>query len=114
MNGRYGSAGINMNLFTPIAAPSKLNPTFRNLLCLGHGFAPDVFSRAVLYGERHWFIDRDGKFVHEFQTSFNSCFWELYLFAVLKAYGMQVDFSHDRPDFCILGLNLIMEPTVPS
>jgi hypothetical protein len=114
MNSRYGSAEINMDLFSPIVDASKLHPNFRNLLCLGDGFAPDVFAMDVLNDWSHGFVDRDGKFVHEFQTSFNSCFWELYLFAVLKAYGMQVDFSHDRPDFCILGLNLIIEATVAS
>jgi hypothetical protein len=51
------------------------------------------------------FVDRDGKFVREFQTSFNSAFWELYVHAVLKKYGMSVDFSVDRPDF------LVREPT---
>lgn len=30
------------------------------------------------------FEDRDGKFVKEFQTTFNSSFWELYLFACLR------------------------------
>jgi hypothetical protein len=36
------------------------------------------------------FIDRDGKFVKEFQTTFNSCFWELYVYAVLKRYRLLI------------------------
>lgn len=47
------------------------------------------------------FEDRDGKFVHEFQTTFNSSFWELYLHAVLKEFKLTVDYRHARPDFCI-------------
>ena len=53
---------------------------------------------------RYWadgFIDRDGKFVKEFQTSFNSSFWELYVFACLKQLGFTVDFNYNRPDFVI-------------
>jgi hypothetical protein len=55
------------------------------------------------------FHDRDGKFVKEFQTTFDSSFWELYLFAVLKHYGMQVDFSVPSTDFLVTthgGMNI--------
>ncbi|ANH66644.1 hypothetical protein [Mitsuaria sp. 7] len=47
------------------------------------------------------FEDRDGKFVHEFQTTFNSSFWELYLHAVLKEFRLDVDYRHARPDFVV-------------
>ena len=47
------------------------------------------------------FIDRDGKFVKEFQTTFNSSFWELYVFACLKELGCTVDFSQETPDFAV-------------
>jgi hypothetical protein len=47
------------------------------------------------------FEDRDGKFVHEFQTTFNSSFWELYLHAVLKEFRLEVDYRHARPDFVV-------------
>jgi len=47
------------------------------------------------------FQDRDGKFVKEFQTSFEPSFWELYLYAVLKHYHLIVDFQHSRPDFVV-------------
>lgn len=47
------------------------------------------------------FEDRDGKFVHEFQTTFNSSFWELYLHAVLKEFKLDVDYRHARPDFVV-------------
>lgn len=47
------------------------------------------------------FEDRDGKFVHEFQTTFNSSFWELYLHAVLKEFKLEVDYRHARPDFVV-------------
>jgi hypothetical protein len=61
------------------------------------------------------FEDRDGKFVKEFQTTFDSSFWELYLFAVLKHFRLGVDFSFRSPDFFVTdhgGVNI--EATVAS
>src|SRR5262245_51188251 len=45
------------------------------------------------------FIDRDGKFVHEFQTTFWASLWELYLFAVFKDLGCHISLDHPSPDF---------------
>lgn len=56
---------------------------------------------AVLNDWVDGFVDRDGKFVSEFQRTFNSSFWELYLFAVLKSLNMRVDFRFDAPDFVL-------------
>lgn len=47
------------------------------------------------------FIDRDNKFINEFQTTFHSSFWELFIFACLKENHYVVDFSHQYPDFII-------------
>ncbi|HEY6898958.1 MAG TPA: hypothetical protein VI279_16985 [Rhodocyclaceae bacterium] len=62
---------------------------------------PDPYARDVLEDWAKGFEDRDGKFVQEFQTTFNSSFWELYLFAVLKQFQYGVDFSFNRPDFVV-------------
>lgn len=85
-----------MQLFTPIVSEDKLHPNFRNFVRPENVFALDVLN--------DWaagFTDRDNKFVQEFQTTFNSSFWELYVFAVLKKYGLKVDFSKEAPDFCL-------------
>lgn len=98
-----------MRLFDPIIEDARQHANFRTLLLVGNGFNLDVLN--------DWatgFVDRDGKFVEEFQTTFNSSFWELYLFAVLKKFGMQVDFSKERPDFCIPSMNLNVEATIAS
>ena len=42
-------------------------------------------------------MDRDNKIIKEFQTSFNSTFWEVYLYAVLKNYGLDVNFNFSTP-----------------
>jgi len=61
------------------------------------------------------FKDRDGKFVKEFQTTFDSSFWELYLFAVMKHFHLDVDFSFNAPDFVIANRGgMSVEATVTS
>ncbi|WP_342497857.1 hypothetical protein [Bacillus sp. FSL L8-0654] len=60
------------------------------------------------------FEDRDGKFVKEFQSTFNSSFWELYIFAVLKKLKHRVDFLKNRPDFVIKDSNFVIEATTAN
>lgn len=57
--------------------------------------------RKVLKQWADGFVDRDGKLVKEFQTTYNSVFWELYLFALFKSWGMINDFQYYAPDFNI-------------
>lgn len=85
-----------MNLFTPVVDASKLHPGFVKIFCERNRYALDVLEDWA-----RGFEDRDGKFVQEFQTSFESSFWELYLYAVLKRFGLTVDFRHNRPDFIV-------------
>ncbi len=98
-----------MKLFDPVVAEARLHPNLRSILSTGN-----VYNMDVLQDWARGFVDRDGKFIEEFQTTFNSSFWELYLFAVLKKYGMSVDFSQARPDFCIPSLGLNIEATIAS
>lgn len=98
-----------MRLFEPIVDETRQHPNFRSFLRAGNSF-----GMAVLNDWANGFADRDGKFVEEFQITFNSSFWELYLFAVLKDYGMPVDFSQPSPDFCIPSLNFNVEATIAS
>lgn len=98
-----------MDLFTPVTDQAKLHPNFRATL------APSSASvRAVLTDWASGFVDRDGKFVYEFQTTYNSSFWELYLFAVLKQLQIRVDFSYPSPDFVAADLPLAIEATIAS
>ncbi|WP_447413110.1 hypothetical protein, partial [Clostridium perfringens] len=39
------------------------------------------------------------KFVNEFQTTFNSALWELYLNEMFIRLGYSVDYTKDSPDF---------------
>ena len=98
-----------MQLFEPIVGESQQHPNFRSLLLRNDYYAFDVIQDWA-----RGFVDRDGKFVREFQTTFNSSFWELYLFAVLKKYGLKVDFSKFAPDFYISGHDFNIEATIAS
>ncbi|MGB9067523.1 MAG: hypothetical protein WCC21_03040 [Candidatus Acidiferrales bacterium] len=97
-----------LDLFTPVVSEAEQHPNFRTILKYGNQYNCDVLN--------NWasgFKDRDGKFVKEFQTTFDSSFWELYLFAVLKHFGMAVDFSVPSPDFLVTtGAGMNIEATV--
>lgn len=86
-----------MDLFTPLVPDERLHSNFR-LIAQPELCEPE---RAVIQEWADGFIDRDGKFVREFQTTFNSSFWELYLAASFKELGCSIDFSYPTPDFLI-------------
>ncbi|MFP1648829.1 hypothetical protein [Enterococcus mundtii] len=84
-----------MDLFTPIVEEAKLHHNFVHL-------KKNKYLRRVLNEWAKGFQDRDGKFVKEFQTTFNSSFWELYLNAVLQEKFLNIDFSREAPDFIVV------------
>ena len=93
-----------MDLFTPIISEELWHPNFRSVCAQRNGYNCDVVNDWA-----RGFEDRDGKFVYEFQKTFDTCFWELYVFAALKRYGLSVDFGHPAPDFTVVdngGLNV--------
>lgn len=85
-----------LDLFTPQVEQDKLHHNFVEITK-----DPHPYARELLQSWTDGFIDRDNKFVKEFQTTFNSSFWELYLFNVFKQYGFKIDFSKAMPDFVI-------------
>ena len=84
-----------LDLFNPIVSEDQQHPHFKNIT------KPGVWSteKDVLNSWLEGFEDRDGKFVKEFQTTFNSSFWELYLFAVFKELNLGLNFNYSTPDF---------------
>ena len=85
-----------MNLFAPIVPAARQHPIFK-MLC----HADNAPERDVLMAWAREFVDRDGKFVQEFQTTFESSFWELYVHAALREFGMSIDLRYDAPDFMV-------------
>lgn len=85
-----------LDLFTPVVSESRQHPNFVRIAKFGL-----EEEKRVLDGWADGFVDRDGKFVIEFQTTFNSSFWELYVHAVLRDVGSTMDFRFERPDFVV-------------
>ncbi|TYS60599.1 hypothetical protein FZD47_20540 [Bacillus infantis] len=87
-----------MNLFAGIKSTDNLNPNYKGILEENSPYLREIINRWA-----SGFVDRDNKFAYEFQTTFNSSFWELYIFTVLKHLNLSVDFSHNSPDFVVKG-----------
>lgn len=85
-----------MDLFKPIVDEAKQHPHFKTVMMPEHRASRDVAT-----GWAEGFPNRDGKFVQEFQISFNSPFWEIYLHAVFREYGFGFDWCHASPDFLL-------------
>lgn len=87
-----------LDLFSAKVPAAQEHPNFRIIR--------DSYSagaRNILFQWSEGFVDRDGKFVAELQSTFNSSFWELYLHAALREMGYSVDFGFASPDFIVLG-----------
>lgn len=94
-----------INLFEECVEKSRQHHNFLALLNETESVARDYINRWT-----DGFIDRDGKMKIEFQTTFNSTFWELYLFNVFKKWNLTIDFSMSVPDFIITNpYNLFIE-----
>lgn len=99
---------MSLNLFMPAVPPDRFHPAFARLFA-----DAKECDKEVLADWAKEFVDRDGKFVKEFQTTFDSSFWEIYLHAVFKELGMKCDFQWKRPDFCISSpIPFVIEATV--
>lgn len=102
-----------MDLKTPIVPEDKLHANFKALKV--PGFFDEEWE--TLQSWTNGFIDRDGKFVKEFQTTFNSSFWELYLHAAFQELGYESDYSFSSPDFFLshdLTYPLVAEAVIAS
>ena len=85
-----------LDLFARLVSVEAENANFRGIRDYS---SPE--AKAVLTAWSEGFVDRDGKFLIELQTTFNSSFWELYLHAALKEMAFDVNFDHPRPDFLV-------------
>src|SRR5437763_13122243 len=80
----------------------------------GPGFAP---ARAMIREVWEEFVDRDGNFIEQFQTTgFDARTWELFLFAYLLDAGFSIDKSYSSPDFVCEkhGLPVVAEATTAN
>ena len=101
-----------LDIWTPVVSAERQHQNFKTLRAQSH----HTETLSVIQSWTEGFIDRDGKIVKEFQTTFNSSFWEIYLNAAFKDLGFEIDFSHSRPDFSLkkAGIYLTAEATIAS
>lgn len=86
------------DFFYPVVEESKLHPSF-----LAIKDQPGaVCSREMLTNIYQDFVDPDGNFLEQFQTTgFDARFFELYLFAYFSRSGFQLNRDHEMPDFLV-------------
>jgi len=85
---------VDLNLFELQIPEDELHPNFKAI-------SKDPELVKVIERWAKGFVDRDNKFVKEFQKTFNSSFWEIYIYACLDKLNFKFDFSHASPDFVI-------------
>jgi hypothetical protein len=95
---RRKSKKARKTLFEPIVDKGKLNPRFEHLKTA----ATSEAARLMLDDVFQDFIDPDGNFLEQFQTTgFDARFFELYLYAYFSRSGYRVDRSKENPDFLV-------------
>ena len=104
--------GPGVDLFT-VTHDTPLNPIFENL----RDSESSKAAREMLVEVAHWFEDRDGNFVRDFQTTgTNARLWELYLFRAFRDLGFEIDQSNASPDFALIkdDLKMFVEATTAN
>lgn len=59
------------------------------------------YEKDILSNWTEGLIDRDKKFVRQFQESFHSCFWEMCLYKLFTEAKFELDQTHQMPDFVV-------------
>ncbi|SMN17294.1 Glycosaminoglycan attachment site [uncultured Candidatus Thioglobus sp.] len=89
---------MRVNLFDPIMDEEKLHPYFKEVqVKAGYEKTHDIINEWA-----DGLLDRKGeatKFINEFQSTFNSSYWELYLNKSFKLLGFDIDYTKASPDF---------------
>lgn len=89
-----------VDLFKPRIHHDRLHPSFKHII-ESPRLAPVM---PVIQGWGQGLLDRNGerdKFINEFQSTFNSAMWELYINRVILDLGFTIDFTKNSPDFCV-------------
>lgn len=106
-----GDPGKPIDIFTPVVPDESMHPSFAKLR-QSKAFAP---ARRQIVEIMPHFIDIDGNFVREFQTSgFDSRLWELYLYSYIVEEQLFLNRGYNRPDFIVTkyGKSVAIEATI--
>ncbi|WP_342538569.1 hypothetical protein MKY15_21745 [Sporosarcina sp. FSL K6-1540] len=105
---------MGQNLFNPIIPEKKWGSSFKKLLSATNTDEPTRNMMNEIYSS---FIDNDGNFVEQFQsTGFDARTFELYLFAYFLESGFEFEESFDRPDYIVKknGVRIAIEATTTN
>jgi len=87
-----------VDLFHLVVKESRIHPYFKAI----NEIPSHIAAKKIICEITPHFIDVDGNFVEQFQTSgFNSRLWELYLFCYFHEEGLKIDREHEAPDFML-------------
>ena len=93
-----GEPGNNIDLFEPVTPINKQHPYFISLA----NEEAFLSARTIINEMMPHFIDIDGNFVEQFQTTgFDSRLWELYINSYLVEEQLFIDRSNNAPDFMV-------------
>ena len=84
----------SIDFFTPVVDTEAMHENFKKF--------SDPNYKPVQKAFQEWardFPDRDNKIVTEFQTTFNSTFWEVYLHKLFKDFGLNPTYDYAAPDY---------------
>lgn len=87
----------SIDFFTPAIKTSQFHKNFKQML-----EGPN--AQNLQLGFNNWskgFVDRDNKVVKEFQSSYNSTFWEIYLHALFTKLGLNPSYQYPSPDYLL-------------
>ncbi|WP_303949626.1 hypothetical protein [Desulfovibrio piger] len=85
-----------LDFFTPVVPENAQHNNFKSILKIEDSSFFEAFREFSKD-----FTDRDGKIVKEFQTTFNSAFWEIYLHRLFSDLGYEIVTGYNRPDFLL-------------
>ncbi len=93
-----GDTSKGSDLFTPIVPTENLHVYFSRLIS-DSAFTP---AREIIGNMMPHFVDIDGNFVEQFQTSgFDARLWELCVYAYLREEELFLDRKYNAPDFVV-------------
>ena len=84
----------SIDFFTSVVDTEAMHENFKKI--------SDPKYKPVQKAFQEWardFPDRDNKIVTEFQTTFNSTFWEVYLHKLFKDFGLNPTYDYAAPDY---------------
>lgn len=90
-----------MDLFSPLVKEERLHPLFKKIVS-ETAYKPTM---SIINQWSDGLLGRKqeaNKFIKEFQTTFNSSLWELYLNKAFIELGYKIDYSKESPDFHLI------------